>query len=204
MQEHLERYYKIDGTDYWEGDLKKVYAGTATFYIYNKHLYTRPELERLCTVWGQCCNINGHRYTREQLESWLSIINAKPARAYRLSGITCTDRSLERALNRFKHDEYSVGVMMGTGRGKDVVSDKESECSEVDLPAVKRRKKEDMEKEIVEKVLASLKSKIRTVKRHKMIEAEVKRLKRLLAEKEADLAECERIMQLEVSQVNTN
>lgn len=94
--------------------------------------------------------------------------------------------------------------MRGTGGGKDVVLDREGERSEVDLPAVKRRKKDGTEKEIVEKVLASLKSKIRTVKRHKIIDAEVKSLKKLLAEKEADLAECERILQLEVSQVNTN
>lgn len=93
---------------------------------------------------------------------------------------------------------------MGTVGEEDVVSDEESEYSEVDLPAVKRRKKEVMGKEVVEKVLASLKSKIRIVKRHKMIEIEVKRLKRLLAEKEADLAECERVMQLEIGQVNTN
>ncbi|KAH0610575.1 uncharacterized protein H6S33_012102 [Morchella sextelata] len=72
----------------------------------------------------------------------------------------------------------------------------------MDTPRASECQDDDEEDEMVSKVIANLQAKIEAVKRHKKVAAEVVTLRKLLAEKEKDLAECERIMTLELGQVS--
>ncbi|KAH8152559.1 uncharacterized protein LAJ45_03399 [Morchella importuna] len=72
----------------------------------------------------------------------------------------------------------------------------------IDTPRASECQDDDEEDEMVSKVIANLHAKIEAVKRHKKVAAEVATLRKLLAEKEKDLAECERIMTLELGQVS--
>lgn len=61
---------------------------------------------------------------------------------------------------------------------------------------------EEEDDEIVNKIVANLKSKIKAVKKRRRLAAEVENLRRELATKEVELKECDRVMALEMGQVS--
>lgn len=83
-------------------------------------------------------------------------------------------------------------------------ADSSSSCDTVCTPPTEEGEDEEGEEEdeMVAKIVANLQAKIRAVRKRKRLAAEVESLRKELAAKEIELKECDRVMALEMGQVN--
>lgn len=83
-------------------------------------------------------------------------------------------------------------------------ADSSSSCDTVCTPPTEEGEDEEGEEEdeIVVKIVANLQAKIRAVRKRKRLAAEVESLRKELAAKEIELKECDRVMALEMEQVD--
>lgn len=86
-------------------------------------------------------------------------------------------------------------------------ADSSSSCDTICTPQTEEGEEEEEvggeeEDEIVAKIVANLQAKIRAVRKRKRLAAEVESMRKELAAKEIELKECDRVMALEMGQVN--
>lgn len=83
-------------------------------------------------------------------------------------------------------------------------ADSSSSCDTVCTPPTEEGEDEEGEEEdeMVAKIVANLQAKIRAVRKRKRLAAEVESLRKELAAKEIELKECDRVMALEMGQVD--
>lgn len=201
MSGFWERYFIINRKTYWESDLRKNTQDSTLYYL-NGRSYTPKQLEGVSSTTDIGYTVAGYHYTKKWLESTLSCIEG-PYEDISVGGIYCGKQEIKDILNLPRPPK---GIPDDPPASKEVA--KESGDNHDPPETVKRispdkdeEKDDDDDDELIAKVLANLKAKTILVKRHKEVAAEAKRLRRLLAEKDAEIAEYEKVMALEAEQV---
>lgn len=215
MPNNFEQYFTINGTVYWEYSLPS--SADGELYHFDGIYRTKQQLENISTTCGYY--IRGDSYSKVYLQSILTTM-IHPAR---IGDVLFTKKQLEELLDSGRAAPltklyYSneapktpnVTEKRQNERQEELDDDTRSETTQttfttdgVDTPRARESEDEEDADELIARVLENLHLKVAAVKRHKKVVAEVAKLRMLLAEKEADLAECERIMALEVEQISS-
>lgn len=213
MSEHLERLFYINGEGYWEDTLKR--SDDNTLYRLNGSLFTQKQLEEMSSQWNLYYNIGGLRYTKSQLKNALKHMDESPESTTIMYGVSRTREQIERALSLSETPTPTISSPNVTSQPQDSTQEPSGSPSETTKeaplngntntpPAPEGEEEDEEEDELVTKVIANLHRKLQAVTRRKKLATEVEKLRKVLAEKEVDLMECDRIMALEVEQVEVD